>query len=136
MIYGSDSMFIGKYNASINKNGKVYIHERLSENYNIGDKYLVIIHEDSTDEEIALKYRFNSDVYSDEKVVAEYTVGSDKMLTIPTEYLLKFQGKCNVTGVISDIEISTRGFHEINRYSKEQIKAMLDELDFFDEDDI
>ena len=86
---------------------------------------MVIIHEDSTDEEIALKYRFDSDVYSYEKVVAKYTVGADKMLTIPAEYLSKFQGKCNVTDVIFDIEISKKGVYDIERYSKEEIKAML-----------
>ncbi len=123
-------MFIGTYKTSIGENGKVFVNERLSENYNIGDKYTVLIDEEPPEDEFLLRYRFNGEPEFDEKVVAEYVVGPDKMLKIPDKFLSKYNGECNVVGVLFDIEISTKGFYERKRASIEDIEKMISELDF------
>lgn len=101
-------MFFGKYSLTISKDGMVFLFADFKDKIEVGMPYNVILRTDHEEDGIySLIYRFNNDVYENEKVLKKYNVRKDKFLRIPPSFRDTMTGRCFLIGVGNDIELTT-----------------------------
>lgn len=118
-------MFFGRYSITISNDGMVFnfFKDRLI----AGSPYNVITNEEDESKGYhSLIYRFNDDLYENEKLIKSYRVRKDKFLRIPPSYRDLMCGRCFLIGIGNDIELVT--FKSEEKREKEHENVSLESL--------
>lgn len=124
-------MFFGRYSVTVSNNGLLFLFDFFKDKIEVGKPYNVIANIDEESNGIySLIYRFNDDIYENEKLIKSYRVRKDKFLRIPPTYKNIMLGRCYIIGIGNDIELVTIESEEKreSKYNDVSLETLIDEF--------
>lgn len=122
-------MFYGRYSITISNDGMVF--NFFKDRIEAGTPYNVIVNlEDESNGDHSLIYRFNNDIYENEKLIKSYRVRKDKFLRIPPSHRDLMHGRCFLIGIGNDIELVTFKTEEKRekKYEDVTLESLIEEF--------